>query len=143
LRTFKHLLAAGTAAAMALAPFGRAVAQQNTGSIAGRVTEVGSQRPIPEAQISIVGSTRGARSDAEGRYRITGVPAGTVTLRVARIGFQSTTRQIAVVAGQDATADFDIGAVATVLSAVTTTASGTQQLARENGASVAQISTDT
>jgi TonB-linked SusC/RagA family outer membrane protein len=143
LRTFKHLLAAATAAAMALAPFGRAVAQQNTGSIAGRVTEAGSQRPIPEAQISIVGSTRGARSDAEGRYRITGVSAGSVTLRVARIGFQSTTRQVTVTPGQDANADFAIGAVATVLSAVTTTASGTQQLARENGASVAQISTDT
>src|SRR3954471_15143415 len=143
LRSFKHLLAAATAAAMALAPVGRAVAQQNTGIVAGRVTEAGGQRPIPEAQISIVGTTRGARTDVEGRYRITSVPAGSATLRVARIGFQSTTRQVTVVAGQEATADFGMGPVATVLSAVTTTASGTQQLGRENGASVAQISTDT
>lgn len=106
LRSFKHLLAALGAAAMALAPLGRAVAQQNTGTVAGRVTEVDGQRPIPEAQISIVGTTRGARSDAEGRYRITGIPAGTVTLRVARIGFQSVTRQVSVAAGQETTADF-------------------------------------
>jgi hypothetical protein len=82
LRSFKHLLAAATAAAMALAPFGRAAAQQNTGTIAGRVTEAGSGRAINEATISIVGTTRGARTDAEGRYRITGVPAATVTLRL-------------------------------------------------------------
>ena len=143
LRSFKHLLAASIAAAMALAPFGRAAAQQNTGTIAGRVTEAGSGRAINEATISIVGTTRGARTDADGRYRITGVPAATVTLRLARIGFQSTARQVTVSAGQETTADFSVGAVATVLSAVTTTASGTQQLARENGASVAQISTDT
>src|SRR5436309_418589 len=104
LRPFKHLLAAATAAAMTLVPCGQVIAQQNTGTIAGRVTEGEGQRPIPEAQISIVGTTRGARTDAEGRYRITGVPAGSATLRVARIGFQSTTRQVAVVAGQEATA---------------------------------------
>jgi TonB-dependent starch-binding outer membrane protein SusC len=143
LRPFKHLLAAATVAAMTLVPCGQLIAQQNTGTIAGRVTEANGQRPIPEAQISIVGTTRGARTDAEGRYRITGVPAGSATLRVARIGFQSTTRLVTVVAAQEATADFGMGSVATVLSAVTTTASGTQQLARENGASVAQISTDT
>ncbi|HEY2379135.1 MAG TPA: SusC/RagA family TonB-linked outer membrane protein [Gemmatimonadaceae bacterium] len=143
LRLFSCLLAAGTAAALTLAPCARAAAQQNTGSIAGRVTELESQRPIPEAQIAIVGTTRGARTDVDGRYRITGVPAGTVTLRVARIGFQSTTRQVAVAGAQESTADFGLGSVATVLSAITTTASGTQQLARENGASVAQISTDT
>jgi TonB-dependent starch-binding outer membrane protein SusC len=143
LRPFHFFLAAGTAAAMALAPTGRAVAQQNAGSIAGRVTETESQRPIAEAQISVVGTTRGARTDAEGRYRITGVPTGQVTVRLARIGYQSTTRQLTVVGGQETAADFSIGPVATVLSAVTTTASGTQQLARENGASVSQISTDT
>ena len=143
LRSLKYFLAAASAAAMAAAPLGRAIAQQNTGSIAGRVVEAEGQRPIAEAQIVVVGTTRGARTDADGRYRLTGVPAGTVTLRVARIGFQSTTRQVTVAAGQEATADFSVGAVATVLSAVTTTASGTQQLARENGASVSQISVDT
>jgi TonB-linked SusC/RagA family outer membrane protein len=143
-RSLQHLLTAAlAAAAMALAPSGHALAQQNTGTVAGRVTEAESQRPISEAQISVVGTTRGARTDADGRYRITGVPAGQVTLRLARIGYQSTTRQLTVQPGQEATADFSVSAVATVLSAVTTTASGTQQLARENGASVAQISVDT
>jgi TonB-linked SusC/RagA family outer membrane protein len=143
LRSFKHLLAALGAAAMTLAPLGRVIAQQNTGSIAGRVLESDNQRPIAEAQIVVVGTTRGARTDAEGRYRLAGVPAGTVTLRVARIGFQSTTRQVTVTSGQETAADFSVGPVATVLSAVTTTASGTQQLARENGASVSQVSVDT
>jgi TonB-dependent starch-binding outer membrane protein SusC len=143
LQSFKLLLVATSAVALALSPVARGSAQQATGTVSGRVTESESQRPIPEAQISIVGTTRGSRTDADGRYRIAGVPAGSVTLRVARIGFQSTTRQVTVAAGQEATADFTVGAIATVLSAVTTTASGTQQLARENGASVAQISTDT
>ena len=144
LRTFRSLLTASVAAAaMALAPLGRATAQQATGTIVGRVTDVDNQRPVAEAQVAVVGTTRGARTDTEGRYRIGGVPVGAVTLRIARIGYQSITRPVTVIAGQEATVDFAVGPVATVLSAITTTASGTQQLARENGAAVAQISADT
>ena len=39
-RLLRHLLAAAAAAAMVLAPSGRALAQQNNGTIAGRVVEI-------------------------------------------------------------------------------------------------------
>ena len=138
--TIRPLFSAGVAALAALASAG---AQQSTGTITGRVLEAESQRPVAEAQVMIVGTTRGTRTDAEGRYRIASVTPGTASLRIARIGYQSASREVTVAAGQEVTADFSIGPVATILSAVTTTASGEQQLARENGASVAQISADT
>ena len=49
---------------------------QQTGIVTGRVTERGSGAPLVAAQVQIVGTTRGAVTAEDGRYRLTGVPAG-------------------------------------------------------------------
>jgi TonB-linked SusC/RagA family outer membrane protein len=120
-----------------------AAAQGGTGTIAGRVTDSELHRPIANAQVVIVGTALGARTDESGAYRVPGVPAGAATLRVSFIGFQSVTRTATVTQGATTTLDVGLTAVPTILSVVTTTASGTEQRRRENGASVSTVNADT
>jgi TonB-linked SusC/RagA family outer membrane protein len=120
-----------------------AVAQGGTGTVAGHVTDSELNRPIANAQVVLVGTTIGARTDESGAYRLVNVPAGTATVRVSFLGFQSTTRSITVTSGATTTIDVGLIAAPTILSVVTTTASGTEQRRRENGASVATVNADT
>src|SRR5688572_26065535 len=58
---------------------GSAAAQGSGTTISGQVTDSSAQRPLAGAEVFIVTggtttATRGARTDAAGRYRITGVP---------------------------------------------------------------------
>jgi TonB-dependent starch-binding outer membrane protein SusC len=120
-----------------------AVAQTVTGTITGHVTDTDLHRPVANAQVVLVGTTIGTRTDASGAYRLGGVPAGSVTLRISLLGFQSTTRTVGVTAGATTTLDLGLTVAPTILSVVTTTASGTEQARRENGASVATVNADT
>src|SRR5687768_4135901 len=47
-----------------------------TGSVSGRVTDAATGAPVPNAQVMVVGTTIGAAVDSDGRFRLTGVPAG-------------------------------------------------------------------
>ena len=51
----------------------RSVQAQATGVIRGTVTEAGTQRPLPGAQVHVRGTQRGAIADARGTYQISGV----------------------------------------------------------------------
>ncbi|MGI8549044.1 MAG: SusC/RagA family TonB-linked outer membrane protein [Gemmatimonadaceae bacterium] len=115
---------------------GMAAAQ--TGSLNGRVTAQGSNQPIPEVRITVVGTNLAAATTAEGRYTIRNVPAGTHVLRVLRIGYAEQTRSVPVAAGQSVTTDFSLQPVATQLEGVVTTATG-QQRAVTVGNSIAQV----
>jgi TonB-linked SusC/RagA family outer membrane protein len=100
----------------------RAVAQDPTGRITGRVTDSSSTRPLGGVRISITGSRLGASTDEEGRYTITGVPAGTHTLDARRLGFKAVTRpNVTVTSGGTATVDITLPAVALTLEAIVTT----------------------
>ena len=59
--------------------------QESTGTVTGRVTDQVSQQPIRGANVTLAGKAAQSRDD--GRYVLTGVPAGTDTLRVTLIGF--------------------------------------------------------
>ena len=67
-----------------------------TRRISGRVTAEGSNEPVSSATVSVVGTTLGAITDADGRFSVS-APAGPVTLRVRRIGY--TPKTLAVSAG--------------------------------------------
>src|SRR4051812_8482437 len=58
-----------------------------TGRIVGRVIDAATGQGISEAGVKIVGMTIGAPSGVDGRYTISNIPAGTVTILVRRIGF--------------------------------------------------------
>jgi hypothetical protein len=79
-----------SAAAFALAGPAQAAAQ--VGTVTGSVTAASTGQPINGAQISIEGTRLGSLSNANGRYLITRIPAGTYTLQVVHVGYLTETR---------------------------------------------------
>jgi hypothetical protein len=61
--------------------------QAATGRIVGRVIDAATGAGLAAAGIQVVGTTIGTQSGVDGRFTIVGVPAGTVTLAVRRIGY--------------------------------------------------------
>src|SRR5258705_6638102 len=93
------------ATSLALLVGGTAAAQAQQASVTGRVTETGSNAPISDAQVFIVGTNLGGLTNQDGRYTLRNVPAGAQQLRVIRIGYTEQKRPVAVVAGQATTLD--------------------------------------
>ena len=58
-----------------------------TGRIVGRVIDATTGQGISDAGVQVVGTTIGVQSGVDGRFTLSRVPAGTVTLHVRRIGF--------------------------------------------------------
>lgn len=117
---------------------GASVVQAQAGSIAVRVVDANTSSPIDQAQVSIIGTNLGGLTNAEGRALIRGVAAGTHQLRVLRVGYAEQKKPVTVAAGQQATVDFSLSAVAVSLAPVVTTATGETRRV-EVGNTVAQI----
>lgn len=64
---------------------------QNTGKIAGVVTDAGTGDPLPGAQVILVGTTLGTITDVDGNYFIIGVPVGTFDVQARFVGYQEST----------------------------------------------------
>ena len=110
--------------------------------ITGRITDKETGQPVVAAQVAVTGSTRvGAISDNSGNYTLRGAPAGQVTLRVTRIGYQPVEQSVTVPANGSVTADFSLAHAVTRLADVVTTATG-EQSRREVGNVVASVSLD-
>lgn len=79
---------------------------QENGRITGLVTASGRAGPLSEAQVYLPDLGSFAVSDADGRYLIADVPAGTYNVRVERTGYRSAQRPVTVLSGRTVTADF-------------------------------------
>ena len=66
-------------------------AQTPTGRIVGRIVDAETGRGISDAGIQLVGTTSGTMSGVEGRYTLSAVPAGTITIQVRLLGYQPKT----------------------------------------------------
>ena len=90
---------------------------QGSGVIAGRVAD-SAGHPLP-ASVFIVGNTRfGAYAGPDGSYVLSNVPAGSYQVTAHYIGFRTDTVSVMVTAGQTATRDISLRAIATTLSSV-------------------------
>lgn len=67
-------------------------ARAQTGKITGTVTDAETGRPIEGAQVTLVGTGRGAITGSNGRYFIISVTPGTYAVQARRIGYQSEER---------------------------------------------------
>ena len=114
------------------------VAQAQQSSITVRVLEVGTNRPIDQAQVAIAGSLIGGLTNPEGRVVIRGVPQGTQTLRVLRVGYAEAKRALQVSPGTDQTVEITLNRVAVDLTPVVVTATG-NQMRKELGNTVSSI----
>jgi hypothetical protein len=95
---------------VAIALLGQAAtAAAQGGSITGTVTNKANNQPIAGAQILLVNTRIGGLTDAQGRYTIANVPAGTYIVSVTFLGYAEARQPNVVVrAGQAATANFQL-----------------------------------
>jgi len=118
------LLAVGS-----LAPL---TAHAQTGSIRGRVTSDIAGQPL--SGVTVTFGTHSIQTRQDGQYLITGVAAGTGTLRARLIGYAPASRTITVSAGQTIDADLALTASAVSLSEIVVTGYGEQRAGNITGA---------
>jgi hypothetical protein len=95
-----------------------------TGRVVGRVVDAATGQGISDVQVRVEGTTLGAVSGVDGRFVVTGVPAGPATLVVRRIGFQAkTVSGVAVASGRAVEQNVTLAAATVQLAAVRVTAS--------------------
>ena len=121
-----------------LAPIAALAAQ---GTVAGRVVDSSTAQPIAGVRVTIAGSTSGMLTDRDGRYLLSGLAPGTVTVRAQRIGYGLRERTVTVVEGGTVTADFVLRQAATVLTEQVVTGYGTDDRATLSSA-VASVSAE-
>ncbi|TMQ72720.1 MAG: TonB-dependent receptor [Candidatus Eisenbacteria bacterium] len=94
--------------ALLIAPPARAQTPEK-GTISGHVTDKKTGHAIPFATVSVIGAQRGALTDAEGAYTVTGVPVGTWEVKVQFLGYGPQSRAgVVVTAGKVAPVDFQL-----------------------------------
>ncbi len=97
---------------------GSLLAQASTGKIEGRVRDQNGA-PINNAQVSLSGTAFSALSNAQGYYFMNNVPAGTVTVHAAFIGYRAVNvTGVKVLGGQTITTDVTMEATTVVLEAI-------------------------
>jgi TonB-dependent starch-binding outer membrane protein SusC len=111
-------------------------AQESSGTVIGRITDGATQEAISGVTVSV--GSRGALTQAEGRYIIAGVPAGTYTLRATMLGYGEATRTVTVTAGETVVADLSMTVQALGLSEIVVVAYGQQRAGNVTG-SVQQV----
>lgn len=98
---------------------GTLLAQGSTGKIEGRVRDQAGA-PIANAQVFIVGTAFNALTNPQGYYFINNVPAGTVSVRAAFIGYKSTQVDgVRVLEGQTGTVDIQLEQTAVEIQEIT------------------------
>ena len=114
----------------------RAEAQQAT--VSGQVTAAESDTPLADVRVIVLGTSTFTVTNAQGRYTLRGVSAGSYVVRTLRVGYVEQKRPITVAAGATATLDFKMERTIIQLQQVLTTATGEQRRV-EIGNSVSTI----
>ena len=123
MRRIHHVMCALlTAATTWTAPL---VAQQATGTIRGRITDNTTQQPIAGVLVSV--GTRSARTQPDGRYVISGVPAGSDLVHARLIGYVAGSQPVMVAGGDSVAVDLALAPQAVDLSAIVVTGYGEQR----------------
>ena len=79
--------------------FLHAAPAQAQGTIVGRVTEAATGAPLPGANVVIEGTTIGASTNNDGRFRLRDVPTGPQTIVVSFVGFEPAEATLTIDAG--------------------------------------------
>lgn len=109
------------------------------GTVVGRVTDARSSQPVQTATIEVEGTRLGAITDADGRYRVVNVPAGSRTIIARRLGFSAMRRVQTISAGQETTVDFALEPSVVALDQIVVTGTAGAEQRRSVGTSVASI----
>ena len=104
-RTIVRNAATAALALLFLGRAGMADAQDQTGKIEGVVTDAANGQTLESALVTLDGAETGVLTNTQGRYELTGVPAGEHTVTVALLGYEKQEVQVTVAAGQTAVAN--------------------------------------
>jgi len=82
------------------------ISSRATNTLSGIVTDKQTNKPLPQASISIPDLKVGAVADSNGHYNIGSLPSGTYLVQVHSIGYSTTTRNIHI--GGATSGDFQL-----------------------------------
>jgi TonB-dependent starch-binding outer membrane protein SusC len=112
---------------------------QERGVITGTVVEEATQRPLAGAQVTVTGTQLGTITNQQGRFTISGVPAGPREVRAALIGYSAATRTVNVATGGAASVAFTLTQTAVALDELVVTGTAGRQERRAQAAVVSTI----
>ena len=109
------------------------------GVVTGRVIDTRTSAPIDGATIGVEGSRLATGTGADGRYRLTAVPAGQRVITVRRLGYSAARQTVTVTDDQQTTADFSMQAAAVALDQVVVTGTAGGETRRSLGNAISTI----
>jgi hypothetical protein len=101
--------------------------QDSVATVRGRVIDAATEAPVVGVTIVRRGSRQGTLSDQMGAFEIRGLPTGTVTLVLTRIGYTTTERTLTLPRDAAASVVVRLAASTTELRAVTVAAQATER----------------
>ena len=136
-------LSAALLAGGSLLAFSSVQAQGSAAIIEGKVMDGASSRALEAVSVFIDQTRLGALTNAQGTYRIVGVPvtggSRTVLVRVRALGYTPASKSVVLTAGQSAKVDFSLQTSAIQLNQVVVTGSGQATETKRLGNTVAVI----
>jgi len=115
-----------------------AVARAQQGTVAGRVTDQANGQPLVGARVTVMGTSLIAQTNAEGRFTLSRVPGGQITVRASAVAYGAASRVVTVNPGETAVVDLALGLSPYSLDEFVVTSTGDQSK-REVGNSIARI----
>lgn len=110
---------------LATSIFATSIARAQTGGVVtGRVVDQASKAPLAGARVSVAGTALTVLTNADGRFRLTGVREGQQTLRVYQIGYSAATRSVTVSGGGPTDVVVELVLTPFTLDEIVTTATG-------------------
>jgi len=85
-----------------------APARAATGTVEGYLKDAKTKEPLVGGNIMLKGTSMGAATDFEGKYRIIDVPSGSYTLRATYVGYTTKEQQVTVAADAKTTVNMSL-----------------------------------
>jgi len=118
-------------------------AQAQPGIVVGRVTDARTGDAVGGASLQVEGTRLGGVTGQDGRYRIVGVPTGTRTIVVLRLGYSSNRQAVTVTAGATVTHEVGLAPSAVALDQIVVTGTAGETERRSVGNAVSTIDAST
>lgn len=112
------------------------------GAITGRIVDAQTREPLSGVQVHVTGTSLGALTNAAGRYLLTNIPTGTVTVRAELLGYRATEQTVQVTEGGTATANFELGLTQIGLEELIVSVEASEMRRRELGTDVSVVNVE-
>ncbi|HEY7567690.1 MAG TPA: TonB-dependent receptor [Gemmatimonadaceae bacterium] len=117
----------------------RSAHAQQTARLIGTVHDAKTGAAIPDAAVTVRGSGRRVQSDVEGKWFLAGLPAGSVTLTIQRLGYAPRTVDVNTRAGIDTRVDVLLEATVQVIAPVVVSGTREAQNQRESSVTIGAL----